>query len=108
MFKFLYAQLHSFLPLTKAFKLFSMRVNPVFITGSTFENRGGKNNCWFNSVLQVIIHALQQHEVNMFDIALPPENPYESALFGMLKKFLSHINIMSEIRLKILLLQRIL
>ena len=59
----------------------------ILSTFSTFENRHGKNNCWFNSVLQVIIQALQQHQDDILAIPIPPENTYESVLFGMLQKF---------------------
>ena len=59
----------------------------IISTFSTFENHHGKNNCWFNSSLQVIIHALKEYEMDILSIPIPPENTYESALFEMLKKF---------------------
>ena len=59
----------------------------IISTFSTFENRHGKNNCWFNSVLQVIIHTLQQHQEDILAIPFPPENTNESALFSMLQTF---------------------
>ena len=41
----------------------------IISTFSKFENPS--NHCWFNSVLQVIIHALKQHEENVLDWLLP-------------------------------------
>ena len=57
----------------------------IISTFSTFKNP--INACWFNSVLQVIIHALKQHEENMLDVVLDKENEYVIPFLNMLKRF---------------------
>ena len=51
---------------------------------STFENPS--NYCWFNSVLQLIIHAIK-NEDNVLDNVLPQDNQYHNTILNMLKKF---------------------
>ena len=51
---------------------------------STFNNPS--NYCWFNSALQLIIHAIN-NEDNVLDNVLPQENQYHNTLLNMLKKF---------------------
>ena len=59
-----------------------------------FQNRAGSNHCWFNSVLQVIIHALKdkQQEIEMVDFEQEIEmvdidNDIGTALYKAIKMF---------------------
>ena len=57
---------------------------------SKFANPINSNNCWFNSVLQVIIHSLK-HDANLHVRYLPrdqdEDNSYATTFFNMLDKF---------------------
>ena len=58
---------------TGAVSMFSTFINP-------------SNYCWFNSALQLIIHAIK-NEGRVLDNDLPVDNPYHDTLLNMLKKF---------------------
>ena len=58
---------------------------PLISKFSKFKNP--LNNCWLNSVLQVIIHAIRQHEESILDMPLASENDYDTTLLDRLKAF---------------------
>ena len=66
--------IHEFLSATGSEIQEHQNVNILSIF-SIFQNTS--NDCWFNSVLQVIIHALNQHDENILDLLLTTENEDE-------------------------------
>ena len=56
----------------------------ILSTFSKFENKS--NDCWFNSVLQVIIHAIKNEE-NVPEPLDPEDNIYAATLLNNIKQF---------------------
>ena len=56
----------------------------IISTFSKFVNRS--NDCWFNSVLQVIIHTLKNEE-NVLEHIYQEDNSYAATLFNNIKQF---------------------